>query len=101
METLPTLNSKNFKRVICPTCETYPNRKANSTYTRPHINFTGIRWVVEKHILELQGFCVHCFKEHRVQIGGIDGSSLAMITLFNPKLSQDLGPVEEFLKRWG
>ena len=50
-------------------------------------------------MLELQGYCVHCYKEYRVHIEGIEGCALKMITIFNPKHSMELGPVEEHLKR--
>lgn len=99
MKTLPTLNSKNFKQVKCPTCEKYPERKRGGPKV-PIIKFLGIRWVAEEHMLEFQGYCVHCFKEHRIQVEGIGHDLLHEISLFNPKLSKDVGPIEEHLKRW-
>lgn len=98
MDTLPTLNSQNFKQVKCPTCEKYPERRGDRQI--PEIRFVGIRWVAEKHMIEIQGYCSHCHKEHRIQIEGIDHKTLGMITIFNPKLSKQVGPIEEHLKRW-
>lgn len=100
METQPTLNSKNFKMVKCPTCEKYPGRYEKSVSHKPHINFKGLRWDCELHIFELQGYCSHCNKEFRVLVLGVDHEQLHKISLYNPKVSDHVGPIEEHLKRW-
>ena len=56
--TLPTLNSHNFKVVMCPTCKKYPSRHGRRL--TPRIIFTGFRWNAEEHILEIQGHCDFC-----------------------------------------
>ncbi len=99
METLPTLNSKNFKYVKCPNCEKYPERWNNYKVVAPRVGFTGLRWVAEEHRIELQGYCDCCYKEYRVRIDGISDHFLSQITLFNPKISEQVGPIEEHLRR--
>ena len=99
METLPTLNSKNFKYVKCPTCEKYPSRWNSRRTTVPRIVFPGIRWNAEMHQVEIQGHCEHCYKEFRVLIEGIDGQTLSLITLVNPKVGETIGPVSDHLRR--
>lgn len=99
MDTLPTLNSRNFKQVKCPTCEKYPER-VRSRRWKPEIRFAGIRWDAEGNMLELQGHCVNCSKEFRVLIKDIGPKQLHGISIFNPKSSEHVGPIEEHLKRW-
>lgn len=96
--TLPTLNSHIFKIVMCPTCKKYPSRHGRRL--TPRIIFTGFRWNVEQHILEIQGHCDFCFKEWRLKINDF---SLIMndIDIGDPKLGpiSELIPVEQLLRR--
>lgn len=100
MNTLPTLNSKNFKQVKCPMCEKYPARWEDRRAAPPHIKFNGLRWDAEGHIFELQGYCDHCWKEFRVLVRGVNHEQLHKISLYNPKIPEHIGPIEEHLKRW-
>lgn len=98
--TEPTLNSRNFKLVKCPTCEKYPNRYG-VTQIKPTIKFNGFRWNIEKGTWELQGYCVLCHKEWRILISMEPIRDLKFI-IENPKLGggqKVIGPIENHLRR--
>lgn len=98
MKTLPTINSHNFKGIMCPTCEKSPKRHGKDRV--PVIIFKGIRWVADYRVLEFQGHCEHCYKEWRIQIDGF-ALSKTHPELFNPKISKTVGPIEDHLRRFG